>query len=38
MAMELFGAAAGPWAALACAAAVWVSGSKGIYVAQRSET
>lgn len=34
MAMELFGAAVGPWAALACAAALWVSGPQGIYTAQ----
>ncbi len=31
MAMELFGSAVGPWAVLACAAAFWVSGKKGIY-------
>jgi H+/Cl- antiporter ClcA len=37
MAMELFGSAMGPWAALACAAALWVSGSAGIYPAQRRE-
>lgn len=37
MAMELFGAAMGPWAALACVAALWVSGSAGIYAAQRRE-
>lgn len=37
MAMELFGSAMGPWAAVACAAALWVSGSGGIYTAQRRE-
>lgn len=37
MAMELFGASMGPWAALACVAALWVSGSAGIYSAQRRE-
>jgi H+/Cl- antiporter ClcA len=37
MAMELFGSAMGPWAALACAAALWVSGSTGIYTAQRRD-
>jgi len=35
MAMELFGAGAGPYAALACVAALWASGNSTIYVAQR---
>jgi H+/Cl- antiporter ClcA len=36
MAMELFGAAAGPWAAIACATAYLASGRVGIYHGQRS--
>ena len=36
MAMELFGAAAGPWAAIACATAYLASGHAGIYKGQRS--
>lgn len=35
MAMELFGAGAGPYAALACVAALWASGKTGIYAAQQ---
>jgi len=35
MAMELFGPAFGPWAALACIVAFVVSGHPGIYTAQR---
>ena len=35
MAMELFGPAIGPYAALACAAAFMFSGQSGIYRAQR---
>jgi H+/Cl- antiporter ClcA len=35
MAMELFGASAGPWAALACVAASFASGKSGIYAAQK---
>jgi len=35
MAMELFGAQAGPWAAIACVAAMWSSGKSGIYAAQK---
>lgn len=35
MAMELFGAGIGPYAALACVSAVWASGASGIYAAQR---
>ena len=34
MAMELFGAPVGPYAALACATALWASGKAGIYAAQ----
>jgi H+/Cl- antiporter ClcA len=37
MAMELFGPAIGPYAALACAAAYLFSGQSGIYRAQRRE-
>jgi len=36
MAVELFGAAAGPWAAIACATAYLASGRVGIYRGQRS--
>ena len=35
MAMELFGASTGSYAALACVAALWASGKTGIYVAQK---
>lgn len=35
MAMELFGAGIGPYAAVACVSAVWASGVSGIYAAQR---
>ncbi|HQF54609.1 MAG TPA: chloride channel protein [Fibrobacteria bacterium] len=35
MAMELFGADIGPYAALACVAALWASGNTGIYTAQK---
>ena len=35
MAVELFGAGVGPWAALACVAALWASGSAGIYSGQK---
>lgn len=35
MAMELFGAGVGPYAALACVTALWASGKSGIYAAQR---
>ncbi|MBK9578328.1 MAG: chloride channel protein [Fibrobacterota bacterium] len=35
MAMELFGAQIGPWAAIACVSAMIVSGKRGIYTAQR---
>lgn len=35
MAMELFGASVGPWAAVACVAATLVGGKRGIYLAQR---
>jgi H+/Cl- antiporter ClcA len=38
MAMELFGAAVGPWAALGCAAARFACGSRGIYKGQRDGT
>ncbi|MBK8801401.1 MAG: chloride channel protein [Fibrobacteres bacterium] len=37
MAMELFGAQVGPWAAIACAAAMLASGKGGIYSSQRHE-
>ncbi|HOX51779.1 MAG TPA: chloride channel protein, partial [Fibrobacteria bacterium] len=35
MAMELFGASTGPWAAIACVAAMLSSGRGGIYSAQK---
>jgi H+/Cl- antiporter ClcA len=36
MAMELFGATMGPWAAIGCVAAYLASGRVGIYKGQRS--